>query len=170
MDGPFEEIVRRHHVRVLQLCRSLLGDRDRAEDAAQEVFLKAYRSLSGFQGQSAVGTWLYRIATNHCLDMRRKEARRKEDSLDQIIDGEGERVDRLLHPTTPAADPAEASDLTARLLSALPEEQRFALILRETQGLSYAEIAAALSCSEDSIRARLRRARESLREALQRFL
>ena len=77
-DG-YAELVRRHHARVMGVCLSMLGDAASAEDAAQDCFLKAYRSLADFQGQAAFGTWLYRIAANRCLDLLRRRARRRRD-------------------------------------------------------------------------------------------
>jgi len=165
----YEALVRRHHARVLQLCLCLLSDRSRAEDAAQEVFLKAYRSLEGFEGACSLSTWLHRVATNHCLDVLRKEARRRTESLDELVEREGERLQRALGSSSDPSRPLEAADLASRILSCLPEEQRAALVLRETQGLSYREIAQALECSVDSVKARLRRARAILQEKLRHF-
>lgn len=164
----FEELVRRHHLAVLRLCVSLLRDRDKGEDAAQETFLKAYKSLDRFQGDAAFSTWLYRIATNHCLDVLRKESRRRTESWEELYEKEGEALHRLL--ASPAAsDPLEAADLGERVLAQLPEDYRLVLTLREAQGLSYQEISEVMSCSLDSVKARLRRAREALQEKLRHF-
>ncbi|MCX5789053.1 MAG: sigma-70 family RNA polymerase sigma factor [Elusimicrobia bacterium] len=154
--SAFEALVRRHHVRIIQLCGSLLGNQAEAEDAAQEVFLKAYVSLTRFEGDAAFGTWLHRIAVNHCLDLLRKRARRKTDSLDELVEREGRAI--------------EAADLAARLLATLPEEQRVAITLRETQGLNYEEIAKVMDCTVDSVKGRLKRARETLEKSLRHFL
>lgn len=164
----FEALVRRHHVQVLRLCISLLAVREKGEDAAQEVFLKAYRSLDRFQGDASFSTWLYRIATNHCLDILRKEARRRTESWEELVERDGEALHRLLASPAPS-DALEASDLAARVLSHLPEDYRLILTLREAEGLSYQEIAEVLSCSLDSVKARLRRAREALQERLRHF-
>ncbi|MDE2292233.1 MAG: sigma-70 family RNA polymerase sigma factor [Elusimicrobia bacterium] len=165
----FAELVRRHHPALIRFCSAALGDASRGEDAAQEVFLKAFRALEGFGGRSAFATWLHRIAVNHCLDLRRAEARRRSDSLDAIVEREGERLERALGAGRDPAAELEERELADRLLSALPEEQRLALVLRETQGLSYEEIAAAMACSLDSVKARLRRARAALLEAARHF-
>jgi len=166
----FEALVRKHHVRIIGLCASLLGNASAAEDAAQEVFLKAYKSLDRFQGTSSFSTWLHRIAINHCMDILRKESRRKTESLDELVGSEGEGFHRLLSSSTDPLSSLEAADLAGRLLSPLPEEQRLALVLRETQGLSYQEIAQIMDSSVDSVKARLRRARETLQERLRHFL
>lgn len=161
----FAELVLRHHDRVMGLCLSMLRDRSLAEDAAQETFLKAYRSLEDFQGGASFSTWLYRIASNHCLDLARKAARKAEDSLDALLEAEGDRVHALL--TEPdKAQGEEARDLVARVLERLSPEYRLILTLREVQGLDYKELMAALDCTMDSVKARLRRARESFLEKL----
>lgn len=168
--SAFEALVRRHHVRIIQLCGSLLGNQAEAEDAAQEVFLKAYVSLTRFEGDAAFGTWLHRIAVNHCLDLLRKRARRKTDSLDELVEREGGRLDRLFSGPADPARAIEAADLAARLLATLPEEQRVAITLRETQGLNYEEIAKVMDCTVDSVKGRLKRARETLEKSLRHFL
>jgi RNA polymerase sigma-70 factor, ECF subfamily len=146
--SEFEAVVREHHAKILALCLSILRDRASAEDAAQDAFLKAYRAFDKFQGKAALSTWLYRIATNRCLDLLRERARRKTEPLAEAGKEEGSGLE------------------TADLLSRLPDEQRAALALREVQGLSYEEIADALGCSVDAVKGRLKRARESLRHFL----
>ncbi len=105
-----------------------------------------------------------------CLDLLRQRTRRKTDSLDALLEGEGPALERILGSSPGPAAALEAADLGAKLLAALPEEQRLALVLRETQGLRYDEIARVMDCSVDSAKARLRRARESLQAALRHFL
>jgi len=159
----FAELVRRHQGRVRRLCLGLLRDPARADDAAAEVFLKAFSALERFEGRSSFSTWLHRIAVHHCLDLFRREARQETQPLE-------ERIDRPGEPAVP--DPSarlEDADLAARLLAALPEEQRLALLLREAQGLSYAEVAEVLGTSLDSVKARLRRARAALAQGLRHF-
>ena len=168
--AAFAELVRRHHLQVLALSRSMLGDDAEADDAAQEVFLKAWRALGRFAGDSGFGTWLYRIASNHCLDLLRQRSRRRTESLDELVEGEGDALERVLGSSAGPSDALEAADLGARVLASLPEEQRLALVLRETQGLRYDEIAQVMGCSVDSVKARLRRAREGLEKSLRHFL
>jgi RNA polymerase sigma-70 factor (ECF subfamily) len=156
----FEAILTEHQDRVFRLCASMLGSRRDAEDAAQEVFLKAYQNLHKFKGDSAVGTWLHRIAANHCLDLLRKRARRPAEPLT-------DELGRRLFSKEPDL---EALDLAHRALSQLPEDYRLALTLRELQGFTYEEIAEITESSLDSVKARLRRAREQLQEKLRHFL
>lgn len=157
-DGSaFGELVRRHQARVLGLCAAMLRDPGRAEDAAQDVFLKAYRSLGAFRGESSFATWLHRIAANRCLDLLRAESRREALPLEAA-------------EARPAPSPdSEGRDLLERALAALPPDYRLILVLREVQGLSYEEAAEAMECSLDSVKARLRRAREALEERLRHF-
>ena len=154
----FAALVRGHHARILRLCLSMLRDPADAEDAAQEVFLKAYKSLDRFAGDCAFSTWLHRIAANQCLDLLRKASRRRTESLDAEED-----------PSPEPGASLEAADLAARALAGLPEDYRLILVLRETQGLSYLELAETLECSLDSVKARLRRARAALKDAARHF-
>lgn len=164
----FAQLMRRHHARVLAQCAAILYDSTQAEDAAQEVFFKAYRSLPKFQAGSTFSTWLYRIAVNHCLDMKRGGARRPTESWDALVEKEGGAIERLVtEPEAPAADDA---DLVRRVLDCLSPEYKLILTLREMQGLDYREIMAALDCSLDAVKARLWRARQSFRDRMRHIL
>ncbi len=167
--GAYAGIVRSYQAKVLGLCASLLGNAAQAEDAAQEIFIKAYRSLGVFRGDSAFSTWLYRIAANHCKDLLRKRARERTESFDALIEASGDAIQKLLEPSCDPAAAAEASDLVERLLSCLSADERLILTLREVQGLSYREISQTLQCSLDAVKSRLRRARESLDQKLRHF-
>ncbi len=167
-DRAYAELIRRNHAKIFGLCVSMLHNTTMAEDAAQEVFLKAYQSLDRFKGQSAFSTWLYRVASNHCLDLLRKSARRPAESLEAILETEGDRVSRLLRAPDEERR-AEDADLVRRVLASLPPDYRLILTLREAQGLSYEEIMAVMDCSLDSVKARLRRAREAALEGLRHF-
>lgn len=165
----YAELVRRHHARVAALCVSMLG-RSAAEDAAQEVFLKAYARLRDFRRDSAFSTWLYRIASNHCLDALRAEARRKSESLDGLVEREGPGLQRLLADPGDAPRSFEDSELVRDVLSRLPDDYRLILTLREMEGLEYKELMEALDCSMDSVKAKLQRARRKFREVLRHIL
>ncbi|MBI3563908.1 MAG: sigma-70 family RNA polymerase sigma factor [Elusimicrobia bacterium] len=166
--GAYAELVRRHHARVHGLCLSLVGPAA-AEDAAQEVFLKAYARLKDWRGDAAFSTWLYRVASNHCLDLLRKEGRRRSESLEALAEREGPRLERLFAESDSARS-AEDADLVRRVLAELPEDYRVILTLREMEGLEYKELMAALDCSLDSVKAKLQRARRSFRDALRHIL
>jgi RNA polymerase sigma-70 factor (ECF subfamily) len=165
-DGDaFAELIRRHHGQVLALCRSMMPDADSAEDAAQEVFLKAYRSLKSFRGDAAFSTWLYRVGSNRCLDLLRSAGRAKSQSLDALLEDEGERIHALMSESGPERGAADA-ELVGRVLAALPENYRLILTLREVNGLDYNELCEALDCTLDAVKARLRRARAEFTEKL----
>ena len=157
----FAMIVRQNQTKVLGLCASILEDRTQAEDAAQEIFIKAFRSLNSFKMNSSVSTWLYRIASNHCKDLLRSRARQKTQSLDALIEKEGEAAYQKLGEMKVDASPDENVEMVLGLLS--PDE-RMILTLREVQGLSYQEIAESLECTLDAVKARLKRARAKLQE------
>lgn len=166
----YANFVRRYQERVLRLCLSMLGGVSESEDAAQEVFIKAYKSLSGFQGDSSFATWLYRIASNHCLDLLRKKSRHKIDSWETLLETQGESIYKLL--ASPSALPVslEDAEIVQQVLSRLDPDYRAVLALREIDGLSYQEIAEVTNSSLDSVKARLRRARQELTEKLRHFL
>lgn len=158
----YADIIRKYETRVLNFCLSLLGDPAAAEDAAQEVFVKAFESLAQFQERSLFSTWLYRIASNHCMDLLRKKFRHKKESWEALLEREGEKIHRLFSDSRGPSIPLEDADLVWRILSNLDFDYRTILALREAQGLSYQEIAEVLECSLDAVKARLRRARQEL--------
>ena len=165
----YAEIVRSYQTKVLGLCTSFLSDASQAEDAAQEIFIKAYQALRSFQGNSKFSTWLYRIAANHCKDLLRKRSRQKTESLEALIEKSGDEVQNLWEPSVDPRVASGASELIEKLLSSLSVEARLILTLREVQGLSYQEIAETLQCSLDAVKSRLRRARASLDEKTRHF-
>src|SRR5262249_871335 len=150
--NAFAELIRRHHAKVMGLCLSMLRNGSLAEDAAQEVFIKAYRSLGRFSGDSSFSTWIYRIAANHCLDILRHEAREKKESLDSLLERQGDHAHRLFTAAPDAPLTAEDDDLIQRLLRSLPPDYQLILTLREIQGLSYKELTEALDCSLDAVK------------------
>ena len=140
-----------------------------AEEAAQNVFVKVYQSLNRFKGDSAFSTWLYRITANHCVDILRKRNRRKNVSLEALLEKAGDQVEKFFVSPCQADIRLENRQLADQILSTLSEEHRRVLILRETLGLEYQEIAGVLNCTENSVKGRLARARRQLRENLPRL-
>lgn len=161
----YATLVRRYQAKVLRSCVSALGDATEAEDAAQDIFIKAYRSLDAFRSAASFSTWLYRITANHCLDLLRKRSRQRTTSWDALVEEAGE----LAHPAVQARDVAHAQ-LIEHALSSLTPDDRTIVVLREVQGLSYQELAAVLQCSVDAVKARLRRARQELARRLRHLL
>ena len=166
----YAELVRAHQAKILRLCAGVLGNESEAEDAAQDVFFKAYRSLASFRKESAFSTWLYRIATNHCRDLLRKRSRQKAESIEKMLEESGAAAEKLLTPSSNSRSAAESADLIEQILRQLSPDERLILTLREVQGLSYQEIAQVLRCSLDAVKARLRRARETLDKKGRHFL
>ena len=164
------DLVSIHQRMVYSLALHLLGDRDEALDLSQEVFLRVFRTLASFRGQSALRTWIYRIVINQARNRQRWWRRRhKADqvSLDQHVAAHGD----LREPgDNTAPDRAYArKELAVRLWSALdhlPFDQRTVIVLREIDGLSYEEIAYSLGVAVGTVKSRLTRARQTLRDEL----
>jgi RNA polymerase sigma-70 factor (ECF subfamily) len=162
----FDEAYSRYAPMVYNLALRLAGDGDEAADLTQEVFLRVHRHLGSFGGRSALKTWIFRIALNHC---RERLARRR--PLTQPIgeEGEGPAAARLADPRRGPEELAVAADLgrqVARGLALLPASFREAVVLRDLQGLSYQEIAAVLGVRVGTVRSRIARGREQLRQLL----
>ncbi len=161
----FEELVIAYQHRVFGVALRMLRSRGEAEEIAQEVFLRVHRAVGDFRGEAKLSTWLYAITSRLCLNRlasgERRMAREGEESLE-----------RLRADADPAAH-AERGELEAalqRAITELPEERRVVVVLRDFEGLSYEEIAAALDLPLGTVRSRLHRARTDLKEKLERFL
>lgn len=164
-----EELVAEHQRTILQLATNLLGDREEALDLSQEVFLRVFRTIHRFRGQSSLRTWIYRIVINQARNRHRFWRRRHRDeqvSLDQHVAIHGD----VLRGCGPTPDRVLAQkELAERLrcaLERLPFEQRTAIVLREVDGLSYEEIAYSLNLAVGTVKSRLTRARQALRADL----
>jgi len=167
----FSAVVERHQDRLLSACQRLLGNREAARDAVQEVFLKAYRSAGSFRPRGKVSTWLYRIAVNHCLNRLRRRRLARFLPLEAPADegGEGPPADL---PAAEGADPLAALEArrrwarVRRAVDALPPGQRAALVLARFEGLAYKEIAEVLGVTVGAVESRLVRAMRRLDAAL----
>jgi RNA polymerase sigma factor (sigma-70 family) len=156
-EAAFDELLSRYKRPVINFCYRLLGDAGDADDVAQEVFVRVYQHICEYRPSAKFSTWLFTLARHACLDRLRYRSR---------------------HPTAPleaAPEPAtvsrevethEIGEQVAAAIARLPEEQRTAIVLAEYHGLSYAEIAAVMRCSEKSVEARLYRAKKELRARL----
>ncbi|MFQ5903073.1 MAG: RNA polymerase sigma factor [Candidatus Binatia bacterium] len=153
----FNQLVLKYRNRVMGVATRMLGDRVEAEDLAQDVFVKVYHGLQGFQGEALFSTWLYRVTANSCLNRRRR--RKRESQVTQVVD-DPERVfsDRASNPHT-LLERKELKVFLEKAIQALPQEQRMVLILRDIEGLSYEEIADSLGLELGTVRSRLHRAR-----------
>jgi RNA polymerase sigma-70 factor (ECF subfamily) len=163
------ELVAAHQRMVYGLALNLLGDRDEALDLCQDVFLRVFRTLSSFRGQSALRTWIYRIAVNQASNRRRWWSRRhrsEQVSLDEHLRTFGDVVSRQdVQPDRLLAS-RETAERIWQALARLPFDQRTALILREIDGLRYEEIAFTLNVAVGTVKSRLTRARQALRADL----
>jgi RNA polymerase sigma-70 factor (ECF subfamily) len=169
-ESAFAEIMADHQRMVVQLALNLLGDPDEALDLSQEVFLRVFRTIGRFRGQSTLKTWIYRITVNQARNRHRFWCRRhraQQVSLDAHLAAHGD----FLGDTECGPDRALArKELAGRLndaLGVLPFDQRTAIVLREVDGLSYDEIAYSLGVATGTVKSRLARARQTLRAALQ---
>ncbi len=165
----FDVLVLRYQGKVLKLVMRYVRDAMEAEDVAQEAFIKAYRALPGFRGDSAFYTWLYRIVINTAKNTLVSAKRRP---LDYNLDSPDSEQSGLLSRLTDGETPEQLllSDETRRtveaVMSELPEELRTAIVLRELDGLSYEEIASAVDCPVGTVRSRIFRAREAIDKTL----
>jgi RNA polymerase sigma-70 factor, ECF subfamily len=157
----FEELVRKYQDRIYNLCRYMIQDTHDAQDAAQDVFLKAYRNLNAFKPDSSLYTWLYRIAVNTCLDHKKKsrpEQAEDESAIDDLASAEPSPEQRY--------QSKEIGQAIRMALQKLPEHLRAAVVLKEIEDLSYEEIAEVLHTSVGTVKSRISRAREELRQLL----
>jgi RNA polymerase sigma-70 factor (ECF subfamily) len=161
----FDLLVLKYQQKVINLVSRYVRDPSEALDVAQEVFVKAYRALPGFRAESAFYTWLYRIAINTAKNFLVAQTRRPPDAdLDAEL---AEQLDvgvRLKEQATPESHllEQEIAKTVQAAIDELPEDLRTAIILRELEGLSYEEIANAMSCPIGTVRSRIFRAREAI--------
>jgi RNA polymerase sigma-70 factor, ECF subfamily len=164
--GAYDLLVLKYQHKVVKLVMRYLRNPADAEDVAQEAFVKAYRALPQFRGDSAFYTWLYRIAINtakNALAARERNPVSYELDL-QGNDASPDMVSRLKDPETPEglALTEEIRDTVNHAIEQLPEDLRTAIVLRELEGMSYEEIAASMDCPVGTVRSRIFRAREAI--------
>lgn len=158
----FEALVHRHEKGVLANCRFLTGSAEDAEDLAQEVFVKIYFRLSSFEGRSSFRTWFQRIKVNHCLNFIRKTSAKSFVDADDpaVAEAPEMRVEPIVNRDLDAADDRERIRAT---LDAMSSKLRIPLVMRDMDGLSYAEIATELGIQLSAAKMRIKRAREEFR-------
>jgi len=168
----FELLVRKYQHKIIQLVSRLVGESD-APDVAQETFIKAYRALNGFRGQSAFYTWLYRIgintAKNHIVSRGRRPANQDIDIADAEQYGHTEHLSDMDTPESLLLSD-EIKHKVAEVIHKLPADLRQAITLRELEGLSYEEIAEVMDCPIGTVRSRIFRAREAIDAVVQPLL
>jgi RNA polymerase sigma-70 factor (ECF subfamily) len=154
----YEQLVRRHQLPVYRHCLNMLGDEGDAAETAQDVFFTVWRSLTKFRGESELSTWLYRVATNRCLNVLRQRKVPTLPLVDQpsshgLPEGEFERK--------------QIDERINQAIASLTPEQRVALLLREVEGLNYEQIARVLGISLAAVKGRLNRARVEIALAME---
>lgn len=163
----FEQLVRRYEKRVFALTLRMCRSPEDAAEAAQEAFLAAWQGLAFFRGEASFSTWLYRLAANACVDLRRRE-KRHWSAAGPSLDDEENHLDVPDHAASPQAA-AERAELRQQIedgLQALTPEHREVLVLREMHQLSYDEIAEVLSLDVGTVKSRISRGRKQLRNFL----
>lgn len=164
-EAAFEELIRQYEKKVYSLCARMCGNAEDAEEAAQDAFLALWRGIDRFRQESSLSTWIYRLASNACIDLMR---RKKKGAGSVSLDDEELFVDAV----DPAPQPHEEAERreTQRLLQegllSLPAEYRSILLLREIEGLSYSEISATLDLELGTVKSRISRGRTLLRNFL----
>ncbi len=171
-ESAFAEIVRRYSPRVFSVASRFFRQRSLVEEAAQEVFLKAYTQLGSFEGRGSFEGWLTRIATNTCLNMIRGAKRRPESTVSDLTDDEQNWLEQQSRDGSELSveNNLVAADLADRLLSVLPPEDQQALLMIDGEDASIKEVAEATGWSESKVKVRAFRARRKLREAMENLL
>lgn len=167
--AAFEQLMLDNQDRVYTLCLRMTGDREDALDLAQEAFFNAWRGLSSFQGNSSFSTWVYRLASNACIDFLRKRKRRQQGESPHSLDDEEAPLPEPADPRGSPEEELERRELrraVERGLQALPDHHRQVLVMRELSGMSYQEIGAVLDLDLGTVKSRIARARLALKKFL----
>jgi RNA polymerase sigma-70 factor (ECF subfamily) len=174
-EAAFQEIVRRYRNPITNFVYRMLDDYERSVELAQETFIRIYTSASRYQANYNFSTYIYRIAANLAISELRQRKRRKLVSLfSPFTNEDGEVLEVDLPDQAPLQDEslieAERRQAVARAIASLPEKYRAALVLRDVEGLSYDQIAKALRLSEGTVKSRINRARNLLKEKLSAYI
>ena len=175
--AAFDKLVVRHKDDIFNLCYWYLGDYQEANDAAQEAFIKIFRSLNKFRFKSAVSTWFYRITVNNCISrLKSLQYRQRKKMVPLDSSGTAESDDHSVQLGDESQGPAKELEKKERLtlikkaIDSLPSDQKMVVTLRDIQGLSYDEISSATGLKLGTVKSRLARARLGLREHLRDLL
>ena len=155
----FETLYHQHAARIFTLASRMAGSPDEGEDLLQEIFLQAHRKLGSFKGEAALGTWLYRLALNHCLDFVRSRQVKTRKLTDTLDDGS------LFEPAAPRETPIPRIDLE-RAIARLPEGCREAFVLHDVEGFDHKEVGQLLGIAEGTSKSQVFKARIKLRGML----
>jgi len=174
-ESAFAEIVRRYGPRVFRTAGRFFRRREQVEEAAQEVFLKAFTQLDTFEGRGSFEGWLTRIATNTCLNLMRSARRRPELSASDLSEDEGAWLEQNLAGAAVERQQSEerglvAADLTERVLGTLTPDDRLVLMMMDGEEASVKEVAEATGWTESNVKVKAMRARRRMREAVEKLL
>lgn len=169
--NAFEQLIEGCQKKVFNIAFRMLGNIDDASELSQEVFLKAYKSIKNFKGDSLFNTWIYKVTTNTCLDELRKRKNKKVVSLDEDIEFAGNEIKRQIRDNSPGPEVAVENNELKRVvgdsISMLSEEYKTVIVLRDIHGFSYEEISRIIKCPEGTVKSRISRARQALKKILQ---
>jgi RNA polymerase sigma-70 factor (ECF subfamily) len=162
--AAFDELMRRYKRPVVNFIFRMLGNAHDADDVAQDVFVRVYQNLDTYRPETKFSTWLFAMARHAAIDRIRWRSRHRAESI--------ESVSEIVAPSGTAEDVSarEIGDQIGAAVAKLPEDQKTAIILSEYHGMSYAEIAGVMRCSEKSVESRLYRAKQTLRVTLRHLL
>ena len=161
----FNALMGMHERRMYAVALRMCANPEDAQDCLQEAMIRVYRAIAGFKAQSSFSTWVYRITMNTCLDELRRRKNRPNTSLDDLVDAGWSPSDGEDTPEKHMLR-REAQALLQRFIGELPEDMRAAVVLRDVQGFSYDEIAEMLDTNVGTIKSRISRGREKLREKI----
>jgi len=170
-EKAFDDLVRSFQVRIYDFALRMLGNREKAGDATQEIFVIVYRAIGSFRGDSKFATWLYTLAANTCRNRLRKSRRIalfETESLDDEREGRGSPEARAPETANPSknAENTEIGIMVEKCLAALPPDFRMAVMMKDMRDMEYAEIAKAMGCSIGTVKSRISRGRNMMKEQL----
>jgi len=171
--AAFESLVRTHGGRLLSVARRFLGSNEDAEDAVQETFIKAFKSIHSFEERAQLHTWLHRIVVNTSLMKLRERRRKPQESIDDLLPtfvADGHQTTESREWSDAIVERKETATIVRQAIASLPEQHRTVLILRDIEERDTAETAAILGTTTTVVKVRLHRARQALRTLLDREL
>jgi len=167
----FEKLIEGCQKKVFNIALRMIGDYDEASELAQEAFLRAYKSIKNFKGDSLFSTWIYKVTTNVCLDELRRRKNKNIISLDEDVEHDGNEFKRQVKDESPGpeslAERNELKRIVTEAINLLPEDYKVVIVLRDIQGFIYEEISNIIKCPAGTVKSRINRARQALKKILE---